>query len=49
MQTRCGLWKTENLEFEPLLEGCIYEFALVWAPLELAGATGSPGDPGAVR
>ena len=27
----------------------VYEFAFIFAPLKLMGATGSPGDPIAVR
>jgi len=45
MQTRRGIWNIENLDFGPLLEAGVYEFAFVWAPLKLVGATGSPGNP----
>jgi kynurenine formamidase len=48
MQTRHGIWNIENLDFEPLLNEQVYEFVLVWAPLKMVGATGSPGNPVAI-
>lgn len=45
MQTRRGIWNIENLEFTQLLKDKVYEFAFVWAPLKMVGATGSPGNP----
>ncbi len=44
-QTRHGIWNIENLDFEPLLTEGVYEFLLVWSPLKIVGATGSPGNP----
>ena len=31
--------------YTPLLRDKVYEFAFVWAPLKVVGATGSPGNP----
>jgi kynurenine formamidase len=45
LQTRRGIWNIENLEFTQLLKDKVYEFAFVWAPLKVVGATGSPGNP----
>jgi kynurenine formamidase len=45
LQTRRGIWNIENLEFTQLLKDKVYEFAFVWAPLKIVGATGSPGNP----
>src|SRR5690606_7238335 len=45
LQTRRGIWDIENLEFTQLLKDKVYEFAFVWAPLKIVGATGSPGNP----
>lgn len=49
MITRHGIYFLENLNLEPLAEAHIYEFAFVFAPLPLKGASGSPGNPIAVR
>lgn len=48
LQTRLGIWNLENLDFEPLLKAGVHEFAFVWAPLKMVGATGSPGNPIAI-
>jgi kynurenine formamidase len=45
LQTRRGIWNIENLDFTPLLREKAYEFLFVWAPLKIAGGTGSPGNP----
>jgi kynurenine formamidase len=39
----------ENLATEALAREEVYEFAFVFAPLRMKGATGSPGNPIAVR
>jgi hypothetical protein len=39
----------ENLDLEPLAREKVYEFAFIFAPLRLKGATGSPGNPIEVR
>ena len=39
----------ENLDLEKLAADRVYELAFVFAPLRLKGATGSPGNPIAVR
>ncbi|MBI3462411.1 MAG: cyclase family protein [Planctomycetes bacterium] len=47
--TRNGIYNLENLDLEGLAADKVYEFAFVFAPLRLKGATGSPGNPIAVR
>ena len=44
-----GIYLLENLATEELAKGRVYEFAFVFAPLRLKGATGSPGNPLAIR
>lgn len=46
---RHGIYNLENLDLEELARDKVYEFAFVFAPLRLKGATGSPGNPTAVR
>ena len=46
---RHGIYNLENLDLEELAQDKVYEFAFVFAPLRLKGATGSPGNPIAVR
>ena len=46
---RHGVYNLENLDLEELARDKVYEFAFVFAPLRLKGATGSPGNPIAVR
>ena len=46
---RHGVYILENLDLEELARDRVYEFAFVFAPLRLKGATGSPGNPVAVR
>jgi kynurenine formamidase len=46
---RHGIYNIENLELSRLAADQVYEFAFVFAPLKLKGATGSPGNPIAVR
>lgn len=47
--TRNGIYNLENLDLEELAKERAYEFAFIFAPLRLKGATGSPGNPIAVR
>lgn len=46
---RNGIYILENLDLEQLAADKTYEFAFIFAPLRLKGATGSPGNPIAVR
>ncbi len=46
---RHGIYNLENLDLEELARDKVWEFAFVFAPLRLKGATGSPGNPIAVR
>ena len=46
---RNGVYNLENLDLEELARDQVYEFAFVFAPLRLKGATGSPRNPIAVR
>ncbi|HEX5049436.1 MAG TPA: cyclase family protein [Gammaproteobacteria bacterium] len=47
--TRNGIYIFENLATEDLARDRAYEFAFFFAPLKLKGATGSPGNPIAIR
>lgn len=47
--TRNGIYIFENLVTEELARDSIYEFAFIFSPLPLKGATGSPGNPIAIR
>ena len=47
--TRNGIYIFENLATEELARDRVYEFAFFFAPLKLKGATGSPGNPLAIR
>ena len=44
-----GIYIFENLVTEELARDRAYEFAFMFAPLRLKGATGSPGNPLAIR
>jgi kynurenine formamidase len=44
-----GIYNLENLDLSELAADRVYEFAFIFAPLRLKGATGSPGNPIAVR
>lgn len=46
---RNGIYQLENLDLEALAADGVREFAFIFAPLRLKGATGSPGNPIAVR
>ncbi len=49
MITRNGINFLENLDTSELARDKVYEFAFVFSPLKLKGASGSPGNPIAVR
>jgi len=44
-----GIYLLENLDLKELAADKAYEFAFIFSPLRLKGATGSPGNPIAVR
>jgi len=46
--TRRGIFIHENIATERLAERAVYEFAYIFSPLPIKGATGSPGAPLAV-
>ena len=46
--TMNGIYIHENLDVEQLAADRVYEFAYIFSPLRLKGATGSPGNPIAV-
>jgi kynurenine formamidase len=46
---RNGIYLHENLKTEDLARDGVYEFAYIFVPLPLKGATGSPGSPIAIR
>jgi kynurenine formamidase len=46
---RNGIYLHENVATEGLARDSVYEFAYMFAPLRLKGATGSPGNPIAIR
>jgi kynurenine formamidase len=47
--TKNGVYHLENLDLEELAAAKVSEFCFVFCPLRLKGATGSPGNPIAVR
>ncbi|MCA9094173.1 MAG: cyclase family protein [Planctomycetaceae bacterium] len=47
--TKNGIYFLENLDLEQLAADKAYEFAFIFSPLRLKGATGSPGNPIAVK
>lgn len=47
--TKNGVCHLENLDLEELAAAGVHEFCFVFCPLRLKGATGSPGNPIAVR
>jgi kynurenine formamidase len=49
LMNRSGVYNLENLDLSELAADQVYEFAFIFAPLRLKGATGSPGNPIAVR
>jgi hypothetical protein len=44
-----GIYNLENLDLSRLAADRVYEFAFIFAPMKLVGATGAPGNPIAVR
>jgi kynurenine formamidase len=44
-----GVYHLENLDLEQLAADGVHEFCFVFSPLRLKGATGSPGNPIAIR
>jgi kynurenine formamidase len=46
---RNGIYLLENLDLQELVDDKAYEFAFVFSPLRLKGATGSPGNPIAIK
>jgi kynurenine formamidase len=44
-----GIYNLENLDLSELAAERVYEFAFIFAPMKLVGATGAPGNPIAVR
>lgn len=46
---RHGIYNLENLDLSGLAADRVYEFAFMFAPMKLRGATGAPGNPIAVR
>jgi kynurenine formamidase len=46
---RHGVHTLENLDLSELAKEKVYQFAFVFSPLRLKGATGSPGNPIAIR
>ncbi len=47
--TKHGVYPIENLDLSELVKDKVTEFAFVFAPLRLKGATGSPGNPIAIK
>jgi kynurenine formamidase len=44
-----GIYNIENLDLSQLAADRVYEFAFIFSPMKLVGATGAPGNPIAVR
>lgn len=44
-----GIYNLENLDLSELVADQVYEFAFIYSPIKLVGATGAPGNPIAVR
>lgn len=44
-----GIYNLENLDLSELAADRVYEFAFIFSPMKLVGATGAPGNPIAVR
>jgi kynurenine formamidase len=44
-----GIYNIENLDLSELAADEVYEFAFIYSPMKLVGATGAPGNPIAVR
>ncbi|NNL51633.1 MAG: cyclase family protein, partial [Woeseiaceae bacterium] len=46
---RRGIYNFENLNLAELAADKVYEFAFMFAPVKFKGATGSPGNPIAIK
>jgi kynurenine formamidase len=46
---RRGIYNFENLDLSELAADKVYEFAFMFAPVKFKGATGSPGNPIAIK
>ena len=46
---RRGIYNIENLDLSELAADEVYEFAFMFAPVKFKGATGSPGNPIAIK
>ena len=46
---RRGIYHLENLDLSELARDQVYEFAFMFAPVKFKGATGSPGNPIAIK
>lgn len=46
---RHGIYNLENLDLSELTTSRVYEFAFMFAPVKFKGATGSPGNPIAIK
>lgn len=46
---RRGIYNIENLDLSKLAADEVYEFAFMFAPVKFKGATGSPGNPIAIK
>lgn len=44
-----GIYNLENLDLSQLAADRVYEFAFIFAPMKLVGATGAPGNPIAIH
>ena len=49
MLVRQGIYNIENLDLSALAADGVYEFVFMFAPVKFKGATGSPGNPIAIR
>lgn len=49
MITKHGIYNIENLDLDEIAADEVWEFAFVFSPVPLKGATGSPGNPIAIR
>jgi kynurenine formamidase len=45
MQTKRGIWDSENMDLPQLVADKAYEFLFVWSSLKMKGAKGSPANP----
>ncbi|MDH3735366.1 MAG: cyclase family protein [Gemmatimonadota bacterium] len=49
MITKHGIYNIENLDLDGIASDEVWEFAFMFSPVPLKGATGSPGNPIAIR